>query len=283
MRASSQGEAQSLDLQCGQVMSPQMPVLYFSFKVMLSVLQRGHLYMGMGNPRSSDRSNQSIIFYRRPTLGLGIKTLGIILQFRAPRGGVNNVRMAPPGEREDSEIMQRIIQIVLLGACVLLAACDKNTPLMEKVIDKDAAGASKLIAEGADVNAKNNYGWTALSHAARIGNAELVKLLLDHGADINARDQSGWTPLMRAAMKGRTEVVKVLLDRGAKINLQEKDGWTALHWAASRDYPEVVKLLLDRGADYMLRTKDGMTPLMAAMKESNEGVAQLIHQAGARD
>ena len=83
--------------------------------------------------------------------------------------------------------MRRLIWITVMAGCALLAACDKNTPLMEKVIADDPAAVSKLIKEGADVNAKNNYGWTALSHAARSGNAELVKLLLEHGADVNTR------------------------------------------------------------------------------------------------
>ena len=85
--------------------------------------------------------------------------------------------------------MRRIAWMILVAACALVAACDKNTPLMDKVVAGDAAAVSALIAKGADVNARNNYGWTALSHAARAGNAELVKLLLAHGADVNARDQ----------------------------------------------------------------------------------------------
>ena len=107
--------------------------------------------------------------------------------------------------------MRRYTWIILVMACALLTACDNNTPLMKKVLKGDTAAVSALIAKGADVNARNSYGWTALSHAARIGNAELVKLLLVHGADVNTHDQSGWTPLMRAAMKGHTETVRVLL------------------------------------------------------------------------
>jgi len=179
--------------------------------------------------------------------------------------------------------MRRLAWIVLAVACLALAACDKNTPLMDKVVAGDKAAVSELIAKGADVNAKNNYGWTALSHAARAGNAQLVKLLLEHGADVNSRDQSGWTPLMRAAMKGHVDVVRVLLEHGAEVNVREKgEAWTALHWAAARGHTEVVKLLLSHGADYSLKTEDGMTPLMLAMKEGNDKVVQALEQAGER-
>jgi ankyrin repeat protein len=180
--------------------------------------------------------------------------------------------------------MRRLMWVILAAGCALTAACDKNTPLMDKVVAGDTAAVSALIAKGADVNAKNNYGWTALSHAARAGNAELVKLLLAHGADVNARDGSGWTPLMRAAMKGHAEAVRVLLEHGALVNVKEKDeGWTALHWAAARGYEKVVKLLLSHGADYTLRTQNGLTPLMLAMRESNDKVAQVLQDAGERE
>ena len=50
---------------------------------------------------------------------------------------------------------------------VLLMACDNNTPLMEKVIEEDAAAVELMLAQGNDIEARNNYGWTALMHAAR--------------------------------------------------------------------------------------------------------------------
>src|SRR3569833_1802013 len=167
--------------------------------------------------------------------------------------------------------------------CVLLAACDKNTSLMEKVVDGDKAAVGQMIAGGAKVDERNAYGWTALSHAARLGNTELVGLLLDHGADVNAADQSGWTPLIRAAMKGHADTVRVLLSRGAAVNMREKNGWTALHWAASRGYGDVAALLLAAGADYTLMSDEVFSPLMLALKEGQEEVAGLLHKAGARE
>lgn len=179
--------------------------------------------------------------------------------------------------------MRRLAWMVLVAGCAMAAACDKNTPLMDKVVAGDATAVSALIAKGADVNARNSYGWTALSHAARAGNTELVKLLLAHGADANARDQSGWTPLMRAAMKGHAEAVRVLLEHGAAVNDKEKEeGWTALHWAAARGHDQVVAILLSHGADYTLRTQDGLTPLMLAMQESKDKVVQVLQRAGER-
>ncbi len=69
----------------------------------------------------------------------------------------------------------------------------------------------------------------ALLRAARDGEVETVKSLLDRGADINVQDDKwGTTPLMEAADGGHIEVIKLLITRGANLNLKDKVGWTAL-------------------------------------------------------
>jgi len=57
-----------------------------------------------------------------------------------------------------------------------------------------------LIAKGADINAKDEYGWTPLHYAAIKGQKEVVELLIAKGADINSKNQSGETPLHEAAV-----------------------------------------------------------------------------------
>ena len=73
-----------------------------------------------------------------------------------------------------------------------------------------------LLDRGANIEAENNIGWTVLIHAALNGNTETVRLLLDKGADIEAKDNYGKTALTHAAYWGRTEIVTLLLDNGAK-------------------------------------------------------------------
>jgi len=71
-----------------------------------------------------------------------------------------------------------------------------------------------------------------LLKAAGDGQKEMVKALLEAGAEVNARDNDGWTALHVAAGRGRTEVVKALLEAGADVNATDGGGWTARHWAA---------------------------------------------------
>ena len=73
-----------------------------------------------------------------------------------------------------------------------------------------------LLAQGADVNAKDNLGYTALMYAAENGHTETAQALLAHGTDVNAKDNFGWTALMYAKEMGYVETIRMLKKAGAK-------------------------------------------------------------------
>ena len=151
----------------------------------------------------------------------------------------------------------------------------------------------KLKAHGADVNARvtrrPNVGVTALNFigatpffmAARGGDTELMRLLVELGADPLLPNEDGTTPLMAAAGVGTQspgedagappealEAVKLALELGNDPNVVDKNGNTAMHGAAFKQLPEVVKLLAEKGADVSVwNTKNvsGWTPLRIAV------------------
>jgi ankyrin repeat protein len=75
----------------------------------------------------------------------------------------------------------------------------------------------ELLARGADVNASNQAGVTALMLAAFHGRLEMVRALTDHGADVNATDRDGFTAAMLAQHSHREDIVRLLVARGARI------------------------------------------------------------------
>jgi len=107
----------------------------------------------------------------------------------------------------------------------------------------------KLINEGADVHARNDY---ALRWAANKGHADTVAMLLDRGADVHAGNDCA---LRWAAGNGHADTVALLLDRGADIHAGDD---LALCYAAENGHTETVALLLDRGADIHARNDQAL-------------------------
>ena len=118
---------------------------------------------------------------------------------------------------------------------------------------------------------KGGGGLTALIFAAREGDVESAKALLDGGAKINQTTEYGWTPLLTAVNNRNYALAKLLVDRGADVNLANKGGWTPLYLATDNrnieggDYPvpkpdldhlEIIRALLQHGANPNARVRD---------------------------
>jgi hypothetical protein len=122
--------------------------------------------------------------------------------------------------------------------------------------------------------------------AARDGDVEKVRLLLEAGADVNwANEAEGqFTPLIFAAQNGHTECVRLLLAApGININQAGQDGVTPLFCAAGLGHKECVRLLLAApGININQAAQDGTTPLSAATYKGHTECANLIRAAGGR-
>ncbi|KAK9693062.1 hypothetical protein K7432_014080 [Basidiobolus ranarum] len=167
-----------------------------------------------------------------------------------------------------------------------------------------------LIKQGADVNAKEHNGWTALHYSVKNGhrkickylisakaqvdiknyeghaplfvaiawrNLDIVRLLLRAGADVNTRSDYGITPLHNAAIIADLALMKILLEYGAAVNSKDALGGTALHYAVDHDVAFVLKLL-NFGADVNIRDINNETPLhRAAQRKSWPAVYTLLN------
>lgn len=133
-----------------------------------------------------------------------------------------------------------------------------------------------LLDMGADVNATDKDGNTALILATTRGDEPTVQLLLEKGANVNARDKYNSTALIFAAINEHESIVRLLLEKGADVNARGKDGYTALISAAQYGYKSIIQLLLDKGADMNATSNDGSTALSIAIRKNYLKIIELL-------
>jgi ankyrin repeat protein len=117
------------------------------------------------------------------------------------------------------------------------------TTLMSYVWRERKDAVQKLLDRGADVNAQDDDGDSALHGAAQNGNIEIMDLLVAKGANLNLKNKVGGTPLMWAAVYGHEDAARRLLERGADPSLKDADGKTARDWAVVNGRKNLVALL----------------------------------------
>ncbi len=153
-----------------------------------------------------------------------------------------------------------------------------TTPLMYAAA-VGSLSSMKLLAEaGADVNAKNEFGVTALMWCAT--DEAKVKLLLSKGADVNARSRQGRTPLLIASgTQGNSAIVKLLLDKGANVkNADASPADTPLTVAADANDTATFSLLVKAGAD--MHMPAGAVALLNASAHGNVEMMRILLDGG---
>jgi ankyrin repeat protein len=121
-----------------------------------------------------------------------------------------------------------------------------------------------------------------VADAARIGDATAVKALLKGGADVNAAQGDGMTALHWAAQKGDPALVSMLLSAGANVRATTRlGGYTPMHLASQAGYAKVVAALLAAGASADVKTATGASPLMLAARSGSVETATRLIENGA--
>jgi ankyrin repeat protein len=197
----------------------------------------------------------------------------------------------------------------------------RYTGLLAAAQQGDLAKAKKLLAAGANVNARDPYGRTAVHIATHARQRELIRALAQAGADLELLENDRYdavtiaavaddedslrvllglgasaklttsrydgTALIAAAHLGHDGVVKQLIAAGAPLDHVNNLHWTALIEAivlgnGGPRHQEVVRALLAAGASTRLTDREGNSPLALAKARGYSAMVSLLEQAGAR-
>jgi ankyrin repeat protein len=173
----------------------------------------------------------------------------------------------------------------LAGPPLIFSASGSPTPLIEAAKARDGKALRMLLEAGADVNAKDRNGGTALTEATVLGNADNVQTLLKAGANVNAT-VSTWkyTPLFLAIIQNNAQLVKTMLEHGADVNAKDSTGSTPLMWAAYSEVDDatVLKMLHTAGADINAKNHYGETALTWARRNGETALVRLLKRWGAQ-
>jgi ankyrin repeat protein len=188
---------------------------------------------------------------------------------------------APLADALEQRDTSGVRKLLAAGADVNAGQVDGTTALHWAAYQDDAETAALLVLKGANVNAVNRYGMPPLASACTNGNAAMVKLLLQAGADANATLKGGESVLMLAARSGNVDAVKALLARGAKTDTRERLGQTALMWAAADGHTAVVRALIEAGADINVTLDSGFKAIFFAVRGGHLETVRALMAAGA--
>ena len=158
-----------------------------------------------------------------------------------------------------------------------------NAPVADAAMGQDIETLRSLITAGANVDGAQGDGMTGLHWAAKHGDVEAARMLLDAGAEPDARTRiGGHTPLHVAAAQGQADVAGALLTAGAQADAWTTTGATSLHFAAASGSGDAVDRLIAHGADANARERQWQqTPLMFAAAANRVDAVRALMKAGA--
>lgn len=154
--------------------------------------------------------------------------------------------------------------------------------LHKAATDNNADLVRLLLKVGADVDAKDVNGFTALTHAIIHGNTAIALQLIGAKANVNSEAAYGVTPLQSACHAKNLSLVESLVKNGAHINHRDNlRGWAPLHYASYGKCNKIVDFLCKNHADLDVSCNEGGTPLLLSVYCGNVGACEILINSGA--
>lgn len=140
-----------------------------------------------------------------------------------------------------------------------------------------------LFNNGAKANVKNSNGEAVLDNAVMMGNADVVKLLIDQLKKEGADPASLGTAVLIAAKTGKVDMLQVLADAGAPLENRGPDGYLPIHWTVKNGNYDAMMFLIDKKVDVNAKCDQGYSVLDWATNEGYTRLIKALKKAGAKN
>ena len=159
-----------------------------------------------------------------------------------------------------------------------------ETPLLIACSTAQEASVRLFLKFKADPNIANVDGYTSLHSAVAADcSKKTLQEIIDHGADMNAKDKRGRTALLHGCFLRHMDSVKVLLGAGADPSIADEEGFSCLHAAIDgRCSKDTLQALIDHGAHIDAQRKDGTNAFLRACSTGQSESVRLLLEAGAK-
>lgn len=133
-----------------------------------------------------------------------------------------------------------------------------------------------LILKKANVNHRDRWQRTVLSHAAEAGNRKACRMLIDANARLDEADKDGKTPLHWAVYAGKSRTMRLLVKKGANLNIQDRDQYTPLMLACRLNRRDDAMFLMAMGTNKNIQTGHGYTALKISLFHHHTEITRLL-------
>ncbi len=193
--------------------------------------------------------------------------IALLQEFSKPQADNTNAFDIKPIIKQLDDINQQDDE----GVTLLMEMCEQA---------KDSKTIQEIIDAGADLEIKDNDGWTAFGYAVNYAPFDTVQLLLEKGADANVKYDRN--PLMTAARNPDYRVFEYVYaqDKSVDVNAKSADGWTAFMFACRNPNPAAAKKLIELGADVKTKSNNGIDALQIAIENDNLEIVKILVQSG---
>ncbi len=140
-----------------------------------------------------------------------------------------------------------------------------------------------LFNNGAKANVKNSNGEAVLDNAVMMGNADVVKLLIDQLKKEGADPASLGTAVLIAAKTGKVDMLQVLADAGAPLENRGPDGYLPIHWTVKNGNYDAMMFLIDKKVDVNAKCDQVYSVLDWATNEGYSRLIKALKKAGAKN